>query len=108
MTATTTRHPTVLYAQDKKMLYLTVDLQDAKDPKITQTTNSVEFHCVVNNVNYEFKLNLYGNVLENVFILLIYSLGRTTLPIVKLNCLLKKTCQRAQAIGLDCNLKMEN
>ena len=60
------RHPIVLYAQDKKMLYLTVDLQDALDAKIKTLPNSVEFQAKANNINYEFKIDLYGKVLENV------------------------------------------
>ena len=79
------RHPNVLYAQDKTKVYLTVDLQDALNPDISTTTESVKFKCQVNSITYEFEINLYGKVVENVF-WANFRAGAPRLPTERWNC----------------------
>lgn len=63
---TATRTPNVLYAQDKNSIFLTIDLQDVIEPKITTAANKVEFDAEKENVKYHFNIELFENVKEEV------------------------------------------
>ncbi|CAD98707.1 p23 and HSP20-like chaperones fold [Cryptosporidium parvum] len=49
--------PTVLWAQTKKALFVTVDLPDLKDYKVELEEQYLKFHANVENNEYEFRLD---------------------------------------------------
>ena len=69
MTASQTRiPPQLLWAQDRKSLFLTVNLLDAKDVKIDTTDKTVDFQAFAGQ-DYGFHLELYDKVKPEVSIL---------------------------------------
>ena len=66
MTASATRTPTVLYAQDKKHIFMTIDLQDVKAHTLETLGESVSFKTLKEGQNFEFSLPLYGAVKPDV------------------------------------------
>lgn len=66
MTLTNSLLPPVLYAQDKKSVFLTVNLQDVTEPAIKPTENSIAFSCNKNGTEYAFNIDLFDNVNQEV------------------------------------------
>jgi hypothetical protein len=62
----TSRTPNVLYAQDKNVIFLTIDLQDVTDPHITTTATNFGFDAEKENVKYHFDIELFDNVKPEV------------------------------------------
>ena len=60
------RAPTVLYAQDKNQIFLTIDLQDVQEHELVKDDSHVTFKTVKDNVSYGFNLELFSKVEEKV------------------------------------------
>ncbi|KAJ3275333.1 hypothetical protein HDV01_000625 [Terramyces sp. JEL0728] len=62
MTSTPVRAPQVLYAQDKKMVFLTINLQDVESPDVKLTETNVSFSGSSNGIPYAFNIELFDTV----------------------------------------------
>ncbi|KAJ3323168.1 hypothetical protein HDV06_002180 [Boothiomyces sp. JEL0866] len=60
--ATPVRAPQVLYAQDKKNIFLTINLQDVETPDVKLTENNVSFTGSSNGSPYAFNIELFDAV----------------------------------------------
>lgn len=56
------RTPTVLYAQDKTQVFLTIDLADVKEHVLKTEPTSVSFSTEKNGVSYGFSMELFDSV----------------------------------------------
>eukprot|EP00842_Homolaphlyctis_polyrhiza_P006217 jgi/Hompol1/6597/HPOL_003158-RA len=70
-TNTMLRAPEVVWAQDRKSLFITVRLADTadKNPTFTKTDKSIEFD-VVTDKHYHFALDLFAPIKLNVAIVI--------------------------------------
>lgn len=68
MAATATLTPNVLYAQNKDQIFLTIDLQDVKEPKVETTATSVTFNAQKDAQKYHFEIELFDNVKPEVIL----------------------------------------
>jgi prostaglandin-E synthase len=67
MMANAARHPTVLYAQDKKNIFLTIDLQDIGDHTLNTTDSQVSFHTTKNGTAFGFEIELFDKVKKDTW-----------------------------------------
>jgi prostaglandin-E synthase len=64
----TSRFPTVLYAQDKKHLFLTIDLQDIQDHQLDLKEDSIYFDTTLSSgIHYQFKIDFFGKVVNDTW-----------------------------------------
>ncbi|EGF80894.1 hypothetical protein BATDEDRAFT_34938 [Batrachochytrium dendrobatidis JAM81] len=61
-TGTITRAPEVMWAQDRKSVFLTIRLVDVQSPVITKSADSLTFEAVVGGQTYGFHLDLFSTV----------------------------------------------
>jgi hypothetical protein len=62
MMTATSRTPTVLYAQDKTQIFLTIDLADVKNHVLKTEPNYVSFSTEKNGVSYAFSIELFDSI----------------------------------------------
>jgi prostaglandin-E synthase len=66
MTADKTRLPNVLYAQDKKNIFLTIDLQDIQEKHNIKTTDqTIQFDAEKEGIHYGFQIDLFDKVKQD-------------------------------------------
>ena len=62
----TQRSPNVLYAQDKKNIFLTIDLQDIQDAHNIKTTEqTIQFDAEKDGIHYGFQIDLFDKVKQD-------------------------------------------
>jgi hypothetical protein len=62
MMTANSRIPTVLFAQDKAQIFLTIDLADVKDHVLKTEPEAVSFSTEKNGVSYAFSIELFDSV----------------------------------------------
>eukprot|EP00057_Strongylocentrotus_purpuratus_P025161 XP_011679635.1 PREDICTED: uncharacterized protein LOC100891190 [Strongylocentrotus purpuratus] len=55
-------HPKILWSQHANSVLLSVQLQDVKHPIVNVTTSSISFSAILENIEYEFELDLFSRV----------------------------------------------
>jgi len=60
--ASTTKHPSVLWAQREGFLYLTIEVDDAKIEDLTLSETSLHFKATNTSGSYEATLDFFDNV----------------------------------------------
>ncbi|KAL2919694.1 Transmembrane protein 41A [Polyrhizophydium stewartii] len=61
------RHPEVLWAQDRRFVFLTIRLVDAKDVKIDKAAQRLSFEATADSTHYAFSLDLFAAVKEDTW-----------------------------------------
>ncbi|KAJ1841241.1 p23 chaperone protein wos2 [Coemansia sp. RSA 2703] len=56
---TPTRHPTVLWAQRKEIIYLTIELHDAENAELSLTATSIDYANTTDDNKYAFHLDFF-------------------------------------------------
>jgi len=82
------RHPEVLWAQRSDKVYLTIALPDAKDVSVKCEGGGLfSFSAVgVQGESFDFSLELFGNIVPEVFIYLFYFISLCIFTLLALSC----------------------
>lgn len=59
--------PSVLYAQDKNQIFVTIDLQDVQEHSLSTTAERISFSTVKDQTRFEFGFELYDKVDEKTW-----------------------------------------